>query len=179
VLIVDEAHDLHSKTLVGLKRLMEVVADGGGTLAIILAGHPKLRNDLRWPTMEEIGYRSVHFALDGAIEDRQAYFLWLIGACKAKGAGVGSIIDDAAIALLAERLRTPLQIEQHLTLAFEHGFAAAKNPIACVRTDICWLCRHAPRRTELRLGHATMLASGQVANRDGPASSSDDDSTRL
>ncbi len=30
-LIVDEAHDLHSKTLIGLKRLMEVVADGGGT----------------------------------------------------------------------------------------------------------------------------------------------------
>ncbi len=55
VLIVDEAHDLHLKTLVGLKRLMEVVADGG-TLAIILAGHLKLRNDLRRPTMEEIGY---------------------------------------------------------------------------------------------------------------------------
>jgi type II secretory pathway predicted ATPase ExeA len=67
----DEAHDLHLKTLVGLKRLMEVVADDGGTLAIILAGHPKLRNDLR-PTMEEIGYRSVHFTLDSAIEDRPA-----------------------------------------------------------------------------------------------------------
>jgi type II secretory pathway predicted ATPase ExeA len=129
VLIVDEAHDLHSKTLVGLKRLMEVVADGGGTLAIILAGHPKLRNDLRRPTMEEIGYRSVHFALDGAIEDRQAYVSWLIGACKAKDASIASIIDDAAIALLAERLRTPLQIEQHLILAFEHGFRCGEKPV--------------------------------------------------
>jgi type II secretory pathway predicted ATPase ExeA len=129
VLIVDEAHDLHSKTLVGLKRLMEVVAAGGGTLAIILAGHPKLRNDLRRPTMEEIGYRSVHFALDGAIEDRPAYIAWLIGACKAKDAGVASIIDNAAIALLAERLRTPLQIEQHLTLAFEHGFRCGEKPV--------------------------------------------------
>lgn len=81
VLIVDEAHDLHSKTLVGLKRLMKVVADGGGTLAIILAGHPKLRDDLRRPTMEEIGYRSVHFALDGAIADRPAYIAWLMSAC--------------------------------------------------------------------------------------------------
>ena len=75
-----------------------------------------------------IGYRSVHFALDGASEDRSAYIAWLIGACKAKDAGVASIIDNAAIALLAERLRTPLQIEQHLTLAFEHGFRCGENP---------------------------------------------------
>jgi type II secretory pathway predicted ATPase ExeA len=47
VLIVDEAHDLHSKTLTGLKRRREVVMDGGGMLSIVLAGHPKLRNDLR------------------------------------------------------------------------------------------------------------------------------------
>jgi hypothetical protein len=32
------------------------------------------------------------------------------------------MIDDAATPLLAERLRAPLQIEQHLTLAFERGF---------------------------------------------------------
>jgi hypothetical protein len=108
---------------------MEVVADDGGTLAIILAGHPKLRNDLRRPTMEEIGYRSVHFTLDGAIEDRPAYVTWLIGACKAKDATVASMIDDAAIALLAERPRTPLQIEQHLTLAFERGFRCGEKPV--------------------------------------------------
>jgi type II secretory pathway predicted ATPase ExeA len=60
-LFVDEAHDLHAKTLSGLKRLMEVVADGGGMLSIVLAGHPKLRNDLRRPTMEEIGYRATVF----------------------------------------------------------------------------------------------------------------------
>jgi type II secretory pathway predicted ATPase ExeA len=42
-LFIDEAHDLHSKTLVGLKRLMEVVRDGGGILSVILAGHPKLK----------------------------------------------------------------------------------------------------------------------------------------
>jgi type II secretory pathway predicted ATPase ExeA len=43
VLFVDEAHDLHYKTLIGLKRLCEVVADGGGVLSIVLAGHPKQR----------------------------------------------------------------------------------------------------------------------------------------
>jgi type II secretory pathway predicted ATPase ExeA len=50
---------------------MEVVADSGGTLAIVLAGHPKLRNDLRRPTMEEIGSRSALFVHDGVGEDRR------------------------------------------------------------------------------------------------------------
>ena len=30
-LFIDDAHDLHSKTLIGLKRLIEVVRDSGGT----------------------------------------------------------------------------------------------------------------------------------------------------
>ena len=50
-LFVDEAHDLHSSTLTGLKRLIEVVEDGGGSLSIVLGGHPKLKNDLRRPTI--------------------------------------------------------------------------------------------------------------------------------
>ena len=55
-LFVDEAHDLLGKTLTGLKRIMEGIEDGGGQLSVVLAGHPKLDNDLRKPTMEEIGY---------------------------------------------------------------------------------------------------------------------------
>ena len=57
-LFIDEAHDLHSRTLNGLKRPMEVGGRGGGNLSVILIGHPKLRNDLRRPTMEEIGHRT-------------------------------------------------------------------------------------------------------------------------
>ncbi|QHF00118.1 AAA family ATPase [Pseudomonas syringae pv. maculicola str. ES4326] len=64
-LFVDEAHDLNGHTLTGLKRLMELVEDGDGRLSVVLAGHPKLRNDLRRPTMEEIGYRTDIFSLDG------------------------------------------------------------------------------------------------------------------
>ena len=48
-LFVDDAHDLHPKTLTALKRLLELVVDGGGQLAIVLIGHPKLKNDLRRP----------------------------------------------------------------------------------------------------------------------------------
>ncbi|HYG85832.1 MAG TPA: AAA family ATPase [Azospirillum sp.] len=80
-LFVDEAHDLHGKTLIGLKRLMEVVADGGGMLSVVLVGDPKLRNDLRRPTMEEIGYRSVVFEFDGMAGNQLAYIRWLLGRC--------------------------------------------------------------------------------------------------
>ncbi len=64
-LFIDDAHDLHAKTLVRLKRLIEVVRDGNGTLSVVLAGHPKLKNDLRRPTMEEIGSRAAMFDLEG------------------------------------------------------------------------------------------------------------------
>ena len=51
-LFIDEAHDLNGHTQIGLKRLMELAEDAGGRLSVILAGHPKLRNDLLRPTME-------------------------------------------------------------------------------------------------------------------------------
>nr|WP_240336468.1 hypothetical protein [Pseudomonas syringae] len=53
-LFVDEAHDLNGHILTGLKRLIELVEDGEGRLSVVLARHPKLRNDLRRPTMEEM-----------------------------------------------------------------------------------------------------------------------------
>jgi type II secretory pathway predicted ATPase ExeA len=52
---------------------MEVVADGGGQLSVVLAGHPKLRNDLRQPTMEEIGYRTSAIAFDGIAGQQRDY----------------------------------------------------------------------------------------------------------
>ena len=55
VLFIDEAHDIHGHTLNGLKRLMELIAAGGGKLSVVLVGHPRLQNDLRRATMEEIG----------------------------------------------------------------------------------------------------------------------------
>ena len=36
-LFVDDAHDLHPKTLVALKRLTEVVVEGGGQLSVVLS----------------------------------------------------------------------------------------------------------------------------------------------
>jgi type II secretory pathway predicted ATPase ExeA len=129
VLIVDEAHDLHSKTLTGLKRLREVVMDGGGMLSIVLAGHPKLRNDLRRPTMEEIGHRFTVLTFEGMAGHQRDYILWLLRHCVAEDADVASLIDEEAINLLAARLKTPLQIEQYLTLAFEETFRVGEKTV--------------------------------------------------
>jgi type II secretory pathway predicted ATPase ExeA len=130
VLIVDEAHDLHHHTLTGLKRIIEMVADGDGKLSVLLAGHPKLRNDLRNPTMEEIGYRTAVFSLEGVTGSQREYIRWLLGSCAAETTTVDDVLDPAALDLLASRLRTPLQIEQHLTLALETGYQASEKPIS-------------------------------------------------
>lgn len=129
VLFVDEAHDLHYSTLTGIKRLIEVVEDGGGTLSVVLAGHPKLKNDLRRPTMEEIGYRVTVFSLDSLIGSQREYIEWLVSQCTAEGTQIGDILEAEATDLLATRLRTPLQIEQHLTLALEAAYLFGEKPV--------------------------------------------------
>lgn len=128
-LFVDEAHDLNGHTLIGLKRLMEVVEDGGGRLSVILAGHPKLRNDLRRPTMEEIGYRTDIFTLDGIAGSQREYIHWLLGASTAVKTEPESILTAEAIDTLATRLRTPLQVQLHLTLALEAGYQTGEKPV--------------------------------------------------
>jgi type II secretory pathway predicted ATPase ExeA len=128
-LFVDEAHDLHCSTLTGLKRLIEVVEDGGGTLSVVLAGHPKLKNDLRRPTMEEIGYRATVFSLEGIVGNQRGYIEWLVAKCTTEDTQIGDILEPEAIELLATRLRTPLQIEQHLTLSFEAAYLFGEKPV--------------------------------------------------
>lgn len=130
VLFVDEAHDLSGHTLIGLKRLMELVEDGEGRLSIVLAGHPKLRNDLRRPTMEEIGYRTEVFNLDGIAGSQREYIHWLLDACTEAKHDIESILTPEAIDLLATRLRTPLQIQQHLTFALEAAYQAGVAPVS-------------------------------------------------
>jgi type II secretory pathway predicted ATPase ExeA len=128
-LFIDEAHDLSTSTLTGLKRLIEVVEDGGGTLSVLLVGHPKLRNDLRKPTMEEIGYRTANFSLDGLIGSPQEYVEWLFSHCMDSDKDWQEIITVEARDLLSSKLRTPLQIEQHLALAFEEAYRAGEKPV--------------------------------------------------
>lgn len=122
VLFIDEAHDLHANTLNGLKRLMEIVDAGRGTLSVVLVGHPRLHNDLRRATMEEIGHRITRLTMEGLGPDTGAYIDWLLDACLAKGAKPDEIIELEARAFLAEKLNTPLQIAEHLDRAFTDAF---------------------------------------------------------
>ena len=127
-LFIDEAHDLHPHTLIGLKRLLEVVESGGGRLSVVLAGHPKLKNDLRRPSLEEIGYRTDVFTLDGIAGSQREYLLWLLAACTRGQVEPAAILTEAALDLLAARLRTPLQIQMHLTLTLEAGYQTGETP---------------------------------------------------
>jgi len=129
-LFIDEAHDLHPTTLIGLKRLLEVVESGGGRLSVVLAGHPKLKNDLRRPSLEEIGYRTDVFTLDGIAGSQRDYLLWLLAACMHGKVAPEAILTEAAQDLLATRLRTPLQIQMHLTLALEAGYQTGESPVS-------------------------------------------------
>jgi type II secretory pathway predicted ATPase ExeA len=134
-LFIDEAHDLYSSTLTGLKRLIEVVEDGGGTLSVLLVGHPKLRNDLRRPTMEEIGYRTAIFSVDSLIGSQTEYIQWLLSKCLAPGSKWQEVITPEAVNLLGEKLRTPLQIQQHLSLAFEEAYQTGEKPVSEALVD--------------------------------------------
>ncbi|MBV9387524.1 MAG: ExeA family protein [Chroococcidiopsidaceae cyanobacterium CP_BM_ER_R8_30] len=129
VLFVDEAHDLHSKTLVGLKRLIEVVRQNGGILSVILAGHPKLKNDLRRPALEEIGARASVFTIEGIKGHQQQYIKWLLSEWTHDKSQPEDLLTPEAIALLAEQLTTPLQIEHYLKLAFEEAYKAGEKPV--------------------------------------------------
>jgi type II secretory pathway predicted ATPase ExeA len=129
VLLVDEAHDLHYQTLSKLKRLIELVRHNGGTLAVLLAGHPKLKNDLRRPNLEEIGARATIFSLNGIQGYQRDFINWLLQQCCADDVTITDVITNDAMSLLAERLSTPLQIEQYLKLLFEEGYKVGQKPI--------------------------------------------------
>lgn len=126
-LFVDEAHDLHHRTLVGLKRLIELVHNNGGNLSVVLVGHPKLRNDLRRPALEEIGARTEQFWLDGIKGQERQYIEWLLAQCTQQPSA--EILTEDALERLATSLSTPLQIEQYLTLAFESGYQVGQKPV--------------------------------------------------
>jgi len=128
-LFIDDAHQLSSKTLIALKRLMEIVRSGKGTLSIVLAGHPKLKNDLLRASMEEIGARTTFFELNGFGHDKKKYLYWLLEQVTAAETKLETLITEAAVTLLCEKLTTPLQFELYLTRAFVEAFRVGQKPV--------------------------------------------------
>lgn len=128
-LFIDEAQDLHVKTLLGLKRLNEVIRGGGGVLSIVLVGQPKLKNDLRQTKMEEIGTRAIIFELDGIRSQRRDYIDWLLKQCLIPKTDPAAVFTGEALDMLAARLSTALQIEDHLTRALEEAYKVGQKPV--------------------------------------------------
>ena len=114
--------------MLGLKRLPELGQEGGETLSLVLAGHPKLKNDLSRGMMEEIGSRTTFFLLEGVKGQQRPYITWLLEECTA--APEGERLTEAAAELLAERLATPLQITPYLTLALEEAYKVGPKPVS-------------------------------------------------
>lgn len=129
MLMVDDAHDLHANTLKSLKRLIELAQEGGGQLSVVLLGHPRLKNDLRRPTMEEVGDRATVFEFGGLRDRQRDYIDWALRASLEEGVEPDEVLTDEAAMLLAARLKTPLQIGRYLVRAFEAGFEIAAKPV--------------------------------------------------
>jgi type II secretory pathway predicted ATPase ExeA len=130
VLFIDEAHDLHPRTLIGLKHLMETVQDAHGILSVLLVGHPKLANDLKNPALEEIGARSRLFELNSLGGYSPRFIEWLMNNCSKESVKPQEIMTKEAMTFLAETLITPLQITYYLARALEKGYQIGEKPVS-------------------------------------------------
>ena len=95
----------------------------------VLAGHPKLKNDLRRPSMEEIGSRATIFELESLGSEKRKYLKWLLIQSVAPKTKIESVITDDALARLSEKLTTPLQFEYYLTRALEEAYKVGQKPV--------------------------------------------------
>ena len=129
-LFVDDAHSLQTKTLVGLKRLIELVHQDGNCLSVVLAGHPKLKNDLKQPVLEEIGgrVRSI-LMLEGIKNRKREYVEWLLKEATQEDVEYLELITKDALDLLVNKLVTPLQVKQYLKQAFEQAFEVGQKVV--------------------------------------------------
>ena len=95
----------------------------------VLAGHPKLKNDLRRPSMEEIGSRATIFELESLGSEKRKYLKWLLIQSVAPKTKIESVITDDALARLSKKLTTPLQFEYYLTRALEEAYKVGQKPV--------------------------------------------------
>lgn len=128
VLFVDDGHDLHSHTLRSLKQMIEKTARRRIRLTIVLAGHPRLKNDLRRPSQEETGARATVFDFEGIQGQQRRFITWLLEQC-APEVESSAILAPDALDLLAERLVTPLQIHHYLPRMLEQAYRFGEKPV--------------------------------------------------
>ena len=77
--------------------------------------------------MEKSGDRTTMFKF-GGLRDRQRDNVdWVLKASLDEDMATKDVLTDEASTLLAAKLKTPLQIGQHLVCAFEAGFSSGTN----------------------------------------------------
>jgi hypothetical protein len=156
---VDDGHDLHAQTLRYLKQFIEKTSRRGSRLTVVLAGQPRLKNELRRPAREEIGARTTVFELEGIQGHQRRYITWLLEQC-ASEVDPTAIVTSEALELLAERLITPLQIQHYLTRVLEQAYRLGEKPVtpAIVHTTLA-PDLHALEPTLTRYGYNVKVLS--------------------
>jgi type II secretory pathway predicted ATPase ExeA len=117
VLFVDDAHNLQSKTLFGLKALVE------RSLCVVLVGHPRLSFNLARGQMEEIGMRCERIEIRGLAGEVGTYLDWLIK----QAGGQVTIFSPEAREEIVQLCRTPLQVQRIAWEAIKQGLKKEKN----------------------------------------------------
>jgi len=80
-LCMDDAHDVHGQTRRGLKQLIAKTGRRGSRLPLVLAGHPRLKNDRRQPSHEETGARTTVLEFEGMQGQQRRSITWLLEQC--------------------------------------------------------------------------------------------------
>ncbi len=109
-----------------------MVRNNGDRLSVILAGHLSLKNDLKRPTLEEIGGRTHLFSLEGIRGHTDEYIQCLLSRAALDQVSPTDIWESETISFLGQRLSTPLQIEQYLTLAMNEAYQVGVKPITAL-----------------------------------------------
>ncbi len=111
------------------KERVASMADLYRVSAVTSTGHcGNCTNPIHPYVMEESCYRSTIFSLDADTGSQREYIHWLLRNCSG-GADPESMFTEEAIDLPASKLRTPLQVEQHLKLALEAGYQTGVRPV--------------------------------------------------
>lgn len=70
------------------------------------------------------------FRLDGIAGSQREYIHWLLETCTEGNVEAESILTEETVDLLATKLRTPLQIQLHLSLSLEAGYLTGEKPVS-------------------------------------------------
>ena len=96
-----------------------------------------------------------HGAFKGSAPD---YIDWVMKASLQDGIAQDDVLTDTAATLLAAKLKTPLQIGQHLVRAFEAAFEIGAKPVDADMIDAV-LSRHATSRPPSRPANTSTMPS--------------------